>query len=66
MTITPDQERWGVAMAVVEQHGDDAMVHAIERMRHFAAKFDRDGMRFWLDISRRIHQLAKAEGELDH
>lgn len=66
MTLTLDQERWGVAAAVIKQHGDGAMVHAIERMRHFAAEGDQGGMRFWLDISRRVHDLMRFPGDTEH
>lgn len=66
MTISRDQERWGVAMAAIKQHGEDAQVHAIKRMRYFATEGDDAGMRFWIDISRRIHDLTKTAGSTEH
>jgi len=59
-----DQERWGVALGVIEQHGANAEAHAIERMRHFANEGDDGGMRFWIDISRRIYDLTQAGGSI--
>jgi len=61
MSITPEQERWGVAVEVIRQHGEDAQVHIIERTRHSAAKGDEEGARFWIDIGRRIHDLTKTD-----
>jgi hypothetical protein len=53
-------------MAAIKQHGEDAQVHAIKRMRYFATEGDDAGMRFWIDISRRIHDLTKTAGSTEH
>lgn len=67
MSVLSDWELWACARAQVDQHGDDAAVHAAMRSDALLASSDLDGHRAWLSILDRIRHLGGIQtGETSH
>ena len=60
MTLTPEQELWGVALAMVKQHGEDAEIRAAALADEMLDKGDFDGRRVWLHILSNIEVMRQA------
>lgn len=56
--LSPEHERWAFAAKVMDMHGDDIGIFIAERIRSLAENADHDGVRFWIDISEKVLQLA--------
>ena len=59
--MTPDQERWAEALAVLRMHGDEARDFVIERLTELAIAGDRAGVARWREIEARVDQMREAE-----
>jgi hypothetical protein len=53
--MTPEQERWAEALAVIEMHGEAAEAFVSERVAALAT--DPAGIARWQEIGRRVAQL---------
>jgi hypothetical protein len=60
--MTPDQERWAEALAVLRMHGDGALAHAEARITTLMQEGDDAGMLRWFEIFERIEELQGATG----
>lgn len=56
--MSPEQERWAFASKLLETHSDNIGVFIAERIQSLADQGDFDGVRFWIDISDKVMQLA--------
>lgn len=55
--MTPQQERWAEALAVMKQHGDDLAAFLTERCVTLAKAGDMAGVARWREIIHRCDQL---------
>ncbi|MFC4595085.1 DUF6961 family protein [Sphingobium tyrosinilyticum] len=55
--MTRDQELWGVALALLKRHGDQAPVKVAERIGELATQGQFDGVALWQDIARHLDRL---------
>jgi hypothetical protein len=58
--MTPDQERWAEALAVIQMHGDQAEAFVAERL--VALVSDPAGIARWQEIKRRLTDLRRHGG----
>jgi len=58
VALTPDQERWAVAVKLMEQHGENVSSHILDRIADLTEKGDEEGVRFWITIADRVRKLA--------
>lgn len=57
-----DWELWACANTVLKTHGDKSASHVAEQIGALALKDDKDGIRIWQEIAKRIVELqADAE-----
>ncbi len=61
MTLTRDQELWGMALWVEKIHGDAGWLHIALQQDRLLAAGDLDGVRLWRAVSARFERLAKGE-----
>ncbi len=57
MQVTPDEERWAEAFAVLRAHGSRAAAHVPERIGTLAIEGDQAGIDQWKEIAARNDQL---------
>lgn len=55
--MTPEQERWAEALAILRWQGDKVSVYVAERIAAFAAAGDEEGMRRFNDIAAKVDAL---------
>lgn len=59
--MTPELERWSLAVRLLEVHGD-RIGHLVEaRARHFRTIRDQRGLDFWEDITEKLIRLMGPE-----
>ena len=68
MTMTRDQELWGVAMWVERTHGESGWLYIAQQRDRLLAEGDLDGEAMWRDVSCRYEQLesARSGGKIPH
>lgn len=57
--MTPEQERWAEALAVLRLRGADARLHVAERIGALARAGDVAGVARWRSIAARLDQLLR-------
>ena len=57
--MTPDEERWAEALAIIKWKGDAAEAYVIERLVALHSAADRQGMQRFGLIADRIRQLRE-------
>lgn len=57
--MTPEEERWAEALAVIRIHGDGAERYICERIGALALAGDQAGIERWRAIARRIDALLR-------
>lgn len=62
MVTTPEEERWAEALAVVRDHGEGAVLHAIERVAALSLAGDMAGVVRWQAIAAKLDQLTRRGG----
>ncbi|MBY8823446.1 DUF6961 family protein [Sphingomonas colocasiae] len=62
--MTPEQERWAFAGKLIEIHGDDVMGYIARRVADLSRTQDELGVRFWIDITDKVRQLAGPSTEV--
>lgn len=60
--MTRDQELWGMALALVKQHGDQAPLKAAERIGELVVQGEPDGIALWREVAKRMDSLLSSEG----
>ena len=50
-------ELWACASTVLKTHGDNAPLHVAEQIGALVLKGDKEGIRTWQEIAKRIEQL---------
>jgi hypothetical protein len=60
--LTPDEELWGAALAILRIHGDGARIYVVERLGTLALAGDFDGVAVWQGIAARMEELIRNEG----
>ena len=61
MSPTSDKDIWCSANLLVQEHGEDAKIHAAQMADKFLEEGDIDGHRTWMRILRAIEELSKTE-----
>lgn len=59
MSLTRDQELWGVALWVEKHHGDLSWFHIAQQKDRLLADGDFDGIAMWNEVERRIDLLKR-------
>ena len=62
MTLTRDQELWGMAVWVEKTHGRRGPEFIAEQMGRFALAGEKGGMELWKDVAQRYEQLLVDQG----
>ncbi len=62
--MTPDLDIWRSANTILEQHGQDAPIHAAMRADAMLEKGDLDGYAVWRRILRAVEELQRADPAL--
>jgi hypothetical protein len=63
MTVTRDQELWGIALWVEKTQGEAGWLHIAQQQDRLLAEGDLAGVAMWRAVSERYEQLAEpAEG----
>jgi len=60
--MTRDQELWGMALAVLRDHGEQAPHEVAERIGALALEGQPGGVAMWREVARRVDQLMHASG----
>ncbi len=60
MSMTPEQERWAEASAILRIHQDRARVFVAERIGALAIAGDIAGIKRWKEIAAKLQQLIEA------
>jgi len=60
MPVTPEQERWAEASAILRIHQDRARVFVAERIGALAIAGDTAGVERWKEIAAKLQQLIEA------
>ena len=58
--MTRDQELWGVALALVKQHGDQAPLKVAERIGQLAVQGEAAGIALWQEVAGRLDDLRSS------
>jgi hypothetical protein len=58
VTLTREQELWGVALWVEKAHGNRGSSFIAEKVDALARCGEKDGARLWQEIARRFDRLA--------
>ena len=61
MSVTREHELWAIALWIEREHADDAETFIAERVLHFEATGNAEGLRLWMDIAIRFVGLRKAD-----
>ncbi len=59
--MIPDLDIWRSAKLLVDQHGDDAPIHAAMRIDELLDKGDLDGRAVWVRILKAVEELLSEE-----
>lgn len=60
--MTRDQELWGMVLALVKQHGDQAPLEVAERIGQLAVQGEPQGVALWQEVAKRLNSLLSSEG----
>ncbi len=60
--MTRDQELWGMVLALVKQHGDQAPLEVAERIGQLAVQGEPQGVALWQEVAKRLNSLLLSEG----
>lgn len=60
--MTPEEELWAEALAVLRDHGDGAVLHVVERVATLLLAGDAAGVARWQAIATRLDQLTRRDG----
>ena len=58
--MEPERERWAEALAVLRDHGEDAVLHVVERVATLSLAGDEAGVARWRAIAARLDQLTES------
>ena len=58
MTLTREQELWGMALWVEKAHGNRGPSFIAERIDALSRSGEKDGARLWQEVARRFDSLA--------
>ena len=58
--VTPEQDRWKLAAALLALHGLAAQGYATAQVQHFLSERDKAAALFWRDIGDRLVRLTEA------
>lgn len=61
MSLTPEQERWAEASAILRIHKDRARIFVAERVGALALAGDAAGVQRWKEIAFKLQQLIEAQ-----
>ena len=61
-SLTPDEQLWGAALAILRIHGDGARMHVVERLGTLALDGDLEGVAVWQGIAARLEELIQNQG----
>ena len=59
--MTPEQERWSEAAAVLRMYGNFAPKHVAERVASLAIVGEPAGVDRWMEIARRLDQMLTGD-----
>lgn len=59
LTLTREQELWGMALWVEKHHGDVGDEFISSKIDHLRAVGEKDGAKLWQDVALRYQQLHK-------
>ena len=59
LTLTRDQELWGMALWVEKHHGNAGAEFSASKIDQLSQAGEQDGARLWQDVARRYEQLAE-------
>ncbi len=59
--MTSDIDIWRSARALIDRHGDDAMIHAAMRANELLKAGEMDGVAVWKRILRAVDELLAKE-----
>lgn len=62
MTLTRDQELWGIALWVEKAHGDNGWFHIAQQQDRLLAAGDFGGVAMWRVVGERYDQLREGSG----
>lgn len=57
MTLTRDQELWGMALWVEKHHGENGWLFIAQQQDRLLAEGDFEGMTLWRSVGERYEQL---------
>ena len=66
MSLTRDQELWGVALWVEKAHSDAGWLFIAQQQDRLLAEGDLDGVAMWREVSQRYEQLKSTTLETPH
>ena len=58
MTLTRDQELWGMALWGEKQHGKNGAAFIDDKIGQLSRAKDNQGVALWQDVARRLEQLT--------
>ncbi|WP_417322415.1 DUF6961 family protein [Erythrobacter aureus] len=58
MTLTRDQEVWGMALWVEKHHGDSGRDFIDAKIEQLTRANEPDGVKLWQQVARRLEQLS--------
>lgn len=59
MTLTRDQELWGMALWVEKHHRDDGRGFIDAKIEQLLLANEPDGVKLWEEVARRFEQLGE-------
>ena len=59
MTLSRDQELWGMALWVEKAHGSDGAQFIAEKIARLRGRGEEGGVALWQDVARRFEQLIE-------
>ncbi len=63
MTLTRDQELWGMALWVEKTHGDKGAGFIAAKIRRLIQYGEEDGARLWREVARRFEELQAKQSD---
>jgi hypothetical protein len=65
MTLSREEELWGIALWVEKRYGDIGWLHITQQQDRLLAEGDLEGVKLWRAVGERFEQLAEqADGPL--
>jgi hypothetical protein len=56
--MTRDEELWGMAIMVLQRHGDQAALYVAERIGKLALHGEAEGVALWREVAHRLNMLT--------